>query len=80
MPKPVLPSHQLNGREGVIVSTEGRTGTTLIIASERITVPTLQAGKMLSEGESDSSHTAICSFQGSEPELQDTSVCMEVDP
>ena len=50
MPKPVLPSHQLTGRDRVIVSTEGRTETTLIIAAERVTVPTLQAGKMLSEG------------------------------
>ena len=64
----------------MIVSTEGRTETTLITAAERVTVPTLQAGKMLSEGETNSSHTAICSFQGSEPELQDTPVCMELGP
>lgn len=39
VPKPVLPSHQLTGREGVIVSSEGRTEATLITAAERVTFP-----------------------------------------
>lgn len=77
VPRPLFPSHQLIWREGATESTEGRAEATLTTVTERAAVPILQVPvKMLSERESDSSHTAICSFQGSEPELQDTSVCM----
>lgn len=60
---------------------EGRAGATLSIVAKRAAVSYMMGpGKMLSEGESDSSIVAICSVQGREPELQDTSIYLTVGP
>lgn len=57
---------------------EGRAGATLSIAKRAAVSYVMGPGEMLSEGESDSSIVGMCSVQGSEPELQDTSIYLSV--
>lgn len=70
-----LPVSSILWRKGATESMEGRAGATFSIVAKRASVSyTMGPGKMLSEGESDSSIVGMCSVQGSEPELQDTSI------
>lgn len=46
----------------------------------RAAVPYRGAQQNAEGGRNHSSHIAICSFQGSEPELQDSAVCMALGP